>query len=72
MKKNQFFLQKQTQTQKHDFLYFAISWSYKRISSFNNTRCKISARYILYKISGVDEKEDMNTLNLTNDINKDI
>ena len=67
-----FFLQKQIQTQNRDFPYYAINRLYNRISSFNNTSCKVSAQYILYTIAGVDEKEDMSTLDLTNNINKNI
>ena len=66
------FLQKQDQMQYVDYAYYAISRLYKRISTFNNTSCKISAQYILYTIAGVDEKEDMNTLYLVNDIYKNI
>ena len=70
------FLQKQNpnipNNKTEKFPYYAISRIIKRMSTFNNTSCKVSAQYILYTIAGIDEKEDLNFLELTNNTNKDL
>ena len=70
------FLQKQNpnipNNKTEKFPYYAISRIIKRMSTFNNTSCKVSAQYILYTIAGIDEKEDLNFLELTNNTDKDL
>ena len=70
------YLQKQNQEISNNnaekYSSYAINRLNKRMSSFNNTSCKVSAQYILYTIAGIDEKEDLNFLNLTNNTDIDL
>ena len=52
--------------------FYAINRLINRMSSFNDTSCKISAQYILYTIAGIDKKEDLNCLKLTNNTREDL
>jgi hypothetical protein len=43
----------------------ALKRLYSRLSVFNNTSCKITAKFVLLAISGIDEKSDLPNMTLT-------
>ena len=43
----------------------ALKRLYSRLSVFNNTSCKITAKFVLLAISGIDEKNDLPNMTLT-------
>jgi hypothetical protein len=43
----------------------ALKRLYSRLSIFNNTSCKITAKFVLLAISGIEEKEDLPNITVT-------
>jgi len=43
----------------------ALKRLYSRLSIFNNTSCKITAKFVLLAISGIDEKNDLPNITVT-------